>query len=182
MLVEADDLLVPLVIVQGCDTNEPGALMIIQYSFPKSHALVEQLLAAASGSPTGLPLVDDREVAGEWTFADTNTLQWAHAATGATAVTAVMRSAELSLEADHTFTSAVTGGAGRAGQMKFASEREAGTWKVEHDVLVLTTEASTRKYLIAGATRGPDGHAMLVLQPEPWSLGPNAEFELYVAK
>jgi hypothetical protein len=48
--------------------------------------------------------------------------------------------------------------------------------------LVLTTEASLRKYLIAGATRGPDGHAVLILQPEPWSLGPNAEFELYVAK
>jgi hypothetical protein len=86
-LVEADAQLVPLFFVQGCDTNEPGALMIITYSFPKTHALVEALLAGVNGSPVGRPLLDDMELVGDWSFADTGTLQWAHQTTGATAVT-----------------------------------------------------------------------------------------------
>jgi hypothetical protein len=74
-LVEADDALVPLFLVQGCDTNEPGALMIIQYSFPTTHTLVEAFLGGVAGSPVGAPLVDEAELTGTWTFADTGTLQ-----------------------------------------------------------------------------------------------------------
>jgi hypothetical protein len=93
-----------------------------------------------------------------------------------------MRSSNYRLEANHAFTSAVTGGAGQAGQMKFASDTDEGTWRVDRDVLVFTSEKAERRYLLAGATRGPDGRRMVLLQPEPWSLGPSAEFELYVAK
>lgn len=54
-LVEADSLVVPFFVVQGCDTNEPGAAMIITYSFPKTHALVEAALGAVAGRPDWAP-------------------------------------------------------------------------------------------------------------------------------
>lgn len=104
-----------------------------------------------------------------------------HVATGGTAVTAVTRAQTYALGADQTFTSSTTGGAGRAGQMKFATEHDEGTWALERDVLVLEGERTKRRYLVVGATRGPDGRRVLLLQPEPFSLGPGAEFEVYVS-
>lgn len=182
-LVEADDHLEPFFVVQGCDTNEMGVEMIIQFSFPKTHAFVEELLKTVQGSPTGGPLVSDDEVLGHYQFGDTNTAQWINTLTGSTTMTAVARAADYTFEDDHTYAYSFTGGSGQVGAIKFQTEKDSGTWKVDHDVLVLVGEKVQQKYLITGAPKSPEGAQLLLLQSEPtWSLAPNVESEVYVRK
>lgn len=179
-LVEAGDRLEPVLVTQGCTTNAPGALMIIEFSFPKTHLHVEELLTGIHGSPAGGPLVADPELTGRFALGDASTLQWVHAATGGTAVTAVARAVELDLAADHTYTWRFTGGSGRAGQIRFETDTDEGAWRVEHDVLVLTGKKHQSRYLLVGAPRDPDGRQLLLLQSEPgWSQAPQASYDVY---
>ncbi|MDY7229612.1 hypothetical protein [Hyalangium rubrum] len=182
-LVEADERLEPFLVVQGCDTTAMGSQMIISFSFPKTHAFVEELLATVQGSPTGGPLVSDDEVTGHFVFGDTNTAQWINTVTGATSMTAVARAVDFTFNDDHTYTYAFTGGSGQVGAIQFATDKDQGRWKVEHDLLVLTGEKYAHRYFITGAPRGPDGQQVLLLQSEPtWSFSPNVESEVYVRK
>ncbi|KFE66380.1 hypothetical protein [Hyalangium minutum] len=166
-LVEADDRLEPFLVVQGCDTTAMGSQMIILFSFPRTHVFVEELLATVQGSPTGGSLASDDEVTGQFAFGDTHTAQWINTVTGATSMTAVARAVDFTFNDDHTYTYSFTGGSGQVGAIKFGTDKDQGHWRVEHDVLVLTGEKSTRKYFITGAPRGPDGQQVLLLQPEP---------------
>ncbi len=182
-LVEADDRLEPFLVVQGCDTTAMGSQMIINFSFPKTHVFVEELLATVQGSPTGGPLVSDDEVAGHFVFGDTSTAQWINTVSGATSMTAVARAVDFTFNGDHTYTYSFTGGSGQVGAIQFGTDKDQGRWKVEHDLLVLTGEKYSRKYFITGAPRGPDGQQVLLLQSEPtWSFSPNVENEVYVRK
>jgi hypothetical protein len=180
-LVEADDHLEPFFVMQGCDTNEMGVMMIIEHSFPKTHVSVEDLLTGVRGSPVGVPLVSDEELTGHFQFGDSGTAEWMSVSTGGLAVTAVMRAADYTFNDDHTYTYSFTGGSGVAGNLKFQTEKDQGTWRVEHDVLVTTGEKREQKYLLTGAPRSPQGAQVLMLQPAPgWSQGPNSENEVWV--
>lgn len=180
-LVEAGDRLEPVLLTQGCDTQAPGALMIITYSFSRTHLFVEELLGGIRGSPAGGPLVSDAELTGRFVLGDAGTLQWVDLATGGTAVTAVTRAVELDLAADHTYTYRFAGGSGRAGEIRFGTDTDRGEWHVEHDVLVLSGQRRQAKHLLVGASRGPEGRWLLLLQPGPdWSQGPQATCDVYV--
>lgn len=182
-LIEADDQFVPLIITQDIADTSIGSVMIIQYSWGKSHAPIEELFKNINGSPTGVPLIDDEEVVGHFTMGDTSTLQWVNTMTGGTSMTAVARAIEYTFQDDGTFTYQFSGGSGVVGAMKFGTEKDQGRWKIEHDVLVIDGDLRDRKYFITGAGHAPNGTKLLLLQPEPnWSLAPQAESELYVTK
>lgn len=182
-LVEADEQFVPLLITQDIVDTSVGAAIRINYSWGKSHAPVEELFKHLTGSPTGVPLLDDDELLGHFEMGRTNTLQWVNTVTGATSMTAVARAVDFDFADDHTYTYSFSGSSGVVGAMKFDGETDQGRWRVEHDVLVLDGDRRDRKYFITGAGRGPNGEKVLLLQPEPdWSLASGAESELYVTK
>jgi hypothetical protein len=186
-LVEADDRLEPLVVLQGYD--EPGQYASIiehmaQFSWDKTHPLVEQVIAGTAGSPVGLPLASDEEVAGRWVHSTATSMQWVHTITGSTSMSTVSYSVKFEFGEDHHFTYSFQGASGEVGAMQFSSDKDEGEWRVEHDLLVLEGKQGTKKYLIAGAGRQPGGKRTLFLMPErQWSLSPGAlarSGELYV--
>lgn len=169
-LVEAGDRLEPLVFIQ--QRSEPGGFassadMMAGLSWGTSHAAVEAVLAGVKGSPVGRPLVTDAEVAGRWVYGSNSTAQWLNTITGSSSMTAVAYAVNLSLGDDHRFTYRFNGASGQVGNLQFASTDDEGTWRVEHDVLHLEGDGGkTRKYLVAGAARAPDGKRTLLLVSE----------------
>lgn len=181
--VEADDRLEPFLVVQGCDSTAMGGAMICNFSFNKTHVWIEELIKGVTGSPTGAPLVSDEEVFGHFQFGSNDTAQWVNTVTGATSMTAVVRAVDFTFNDDHTYLYKFTGGSGQVGSMRFASDEDRGTWKVERDVLLLDGEKHQYKYFITGAPKSPTGAQLLLLQPTPnWSLAPEAGNELYERK
>lgn len=82
-------------------------------------------------------------------------------------MTAVAYAVNLSFGDDHRFTYQFNGASGQVGQLRFATEGNEGTWRVEHDLLRLEGDGGkTRKYLVAGAARAPDGKRTLLLVSE----------------
>lgn len=169
-LVEAGDRLEPLVFIQ--QWRDPtgslaGADMMAGFSWKASHAAVEAVLAGVQGSPVGKPLVTDEEVVGRWVYGSTSTAQWLNTITGSTSMTAVAYSVNLAFDGDHRFTYRFNGASGQVGQLKFAADGDTGTWRVEHDLLVLEGDGGkTRRYLVVGAARAPDGQRTLLLMSE----------------
>ncbi|MCY1043289.1 hypothetical protein OV208_18375 [Corallococcus sp. bb12-1] len=186
MLVEADNRFEPLVFIQGFST--PGGIgeaMSASFSWNTSHQKVEDALKGVRGSPVGLPLADDGELVGDFTYSSSSAAQWVNAY-GGTTMTAVSYASQYILGADHTFQYKYSGASGQVGAMKFGSDNDRGTWSVKHDVLTLTGEQRTRRFLIVGAGRTPEGKRAIILMPEhpTWSLYPGAlsqHAELYVA-
>ncbi len=181
-LVEADDHLEPFLFTQGCVALSMGSEMIIEFSWPKSHVFVEDFITGIYGSPTGLPLLEDDEVTGHFTFGDNSTAQWINTVTGATSMTAVARAIEYTFADDGTYTYSFVGGSGQVGAIKFGTDKDEGTWKVEHDLLVLTGQKWQRKLLIHGAPRGPQGQRMLLLQSEPYTFAPGSIGDVFIEK
>lgn len=174
--VEADDRLEPLLVVQGRD----GSTLGINDAFGTTHAWIEELLQGVTGSPTGQPLVSDEEVVGFFKSGSTSTAQWVNTMTGATGMRGAALAVEYHFEDDHSFTSRSAAGAGEMGAMKFGVQEDQGTWEVKHDVLVVDGEQFDQQYLITGATRGPEGRWLLVLQPRPhWNFAPETPFDVY---
>lgn len=169
-LVEAGDRLEPLVFIQQY-RDPTGSLagldMMAGFSWRTSHAAVESVLAGVRGSPVGAPLVSDEEVTGQWVYGSTSTAQWLHTVTGSTSMTAVAYAVEYGFDDDHRFTYRFNGASGQVGQLQFGTDRDEGTWKVEHDLLLLEgASGKTRKYLVVGAARAPDGKRTLLLVGE----------------
>lgn len=189
-LVEAGDRLEPLVVLQQYDDPTTNAQVMkdqmAPYSWDTTHRLVEQVIAGLAGSPVGLPLVSDDEVAGDWRYSTGNALQWVNTLTGSTSMTTVSYSVDYAFGDDHHFTYRFQGASGQVGALNFQGDRDEGEWKLEHDVLVLEGGQRTVKYLVAGAARAPGGQRALFLLPEKqWSLAPGAvamHGELYVEK
>ncbi|MFZ5441718.1 MAG: hypothetical protein ACOZQL_17075 [Myxococcota bacterium] len=182
-LVEADDHLEPFLVVQGCESSAMGSAMICNFSFARTHVWIEELMKGISGSPTGAPLVSDEELVGHYQFGDTSTAQWVNTITGATSMTAVARAIDFTFNDDHTYRYKFTGGSGQVGAIRFATDEDQGTWKVEHDVLVLAGEKHQYKYFLTGAPKSPEGTQLILMQPTPnWSLAPEASNELYARK
>ncbi|NPC69566.1 hypothetical protein HPP05_07385 [Corallococcus exiguus] len=186
-LVEAGDRLEPLVFIQSFMT--PGGLgeaMSASFSWNTSYARVEEALKGVRGSPVGLPLVDDTEVVGHFIYGTSSGAQWVNAYTGGTTMTAVSYSIDYTFGANHAFQYKYGGASGQVGAMKFGSDDDQGTWSVKHDVLTLTGGKRTRRYLLIGAARSPEGKRTLYLMQEGqgWSLSPGAigqDGQLYVA-
>lgn len=184
-LVEAGDRLEPLVFVQGYgDGSKFPNDMMAGVSWSTSYPAVEAVIAQVKGSPVGLPLVSDDEVEGHWGFSSTNTAQWVNTLTGSTSMTSVAYASDYVFDGDHRYTYAFKGASGQMGAANFSSERGAGEWKVEHDLLVLTgDDGKVRKSLITNAGAGPDGRRTLLLIDErratvaPFAMGVG---ELYV--
>ncbi|TSC25282.1 hypothetical protein [Corallococcus sp. Z5C101001] len=187
-LVEADDRLEPLVFIQSFMT--PGGIaesLSASFSWNASYPRVEEALKGVRGSPVGLPLVDDAEVVGDFLYGSSTSTQWVNAYTGSATMTAVSYSAEYSFGANHAFQYKYAGASGQVGAMRFGSEDDQGTWSVKHDVLTVAGAKRTRRFLLVGAARTPEGRRTLYLMPEHpgWSLSPGGiaqHAELYVAK
>ncbi|WP_224362930.1 hypothetical protein [Hyalangium versicolor] len=187
-LVEADDRFEPLVFIQSYST--PGGIgeaMSASFSWNTTHAKLEEALKGVRGSPVGLPLVDDAEIVGSFAHGSNSVAQWVNTYTGGTSMTAVTSHADYTFGADHAFQYKFVGGSGQVGAMTFGQESDQGTWSVKHDVLTLAGAQRTRRYLLLGAARTPEGKRTLFLVPEhpSWSLSPGAiaqNAELYVAK
>ncbi|RKH13485.1 hypothetical protein D7Y13_21075 [Corallococcus praedator] len=186
MLVEADTRFESLVFIQSFST--PGGIgeaMSASFSWNTSHPKVEDALKGVRGSPVGLPLADDAEVVGDFTYGTNSVAQWVNAY-GGTRMTSVSYTVQYILEADHTFQYKYAGASGQVGALQFGSDNDQGTWSVKHDVLTLTGAQRTRRYLIVGAGHSPEGKRTLILMPEHpgWSLTPGGlsqNAELYVA-
>ncbi|MBN8233237.1 lipocalin family protein [Corallococcus macrosporus] len=186
-LVEAGDRLEPLVFIQSFMT--PGGLgeaMSASFSWNTSYVRVEEALKGVRGSPVGLPLVDDAEVVGHFVHGSSTAAQWVNAYTGGTTMTAVSYSSEYTFGANHSFQYKYAGASGQVGAMTFGSENDQGTWSVNHDVLTVTGAKRTRRFLLIGAARTPEGRRTLYLlrDQQGWSLSPGAigqDGELYVA-
>jgi hypothetical protein len=187
-LVEADDRFEPLVFIQSYVPENPIARdMSAGLSWDTSHRNVELALAGVRGSPVGAPLVDDTEVVGNFAYGTGSSLQWVNTFTGATSMTAVSYNIKYAFSGDHTFVYAYAGASGQVGAMQFGKENDEGEWSVKHDVLTVAGQVRTRKYLLIGAARTPEGRRTLYLMPEhpAWSLYPGAiaqHAELYVEK
>lgn len=124
---------------------------------------------------------------GDLLYRSSTSAQWVNAYTGGTTMTAVSYSAEYSFGANHAFQYKYAGASGQVGAMKFGSEDDQGTWSVKHDVLTVAGAKRTRRFLLVGAARTPEGKRTLYLMPEHpgWSLSPGGiaqNAELYVAK
>ncbi|MGE6758346.1 hypothetical protein ACQKGO_10065 [Corallococcus interemptor] len=187
-LVESGDRLEPLVFIQSfmSPPGSAGEHMSASFSWNTSYARVEEALKGVRGSPVGLPLVDDPEVVGHFIHSNGTTAQWVNTFTGSTTMTAVSYSAEYTFSPGHIFQYKYAGASGQVGAMKFGSEDDQGTWSVKHDVLTVAGAKRTRRFLIIGAARTPEGKRTLYLMPEHpgWSLAPGAigqNGELYVA-
>ncbi|NOK10700.1 lipocalin family protein [Corallococcus exercitus] len=187
-LVEAGDRLEPLVFIQSF-MSPPGSAgedMSASFSWNTSSVRVEEALKGVRGSPVGLPLVDDAEVVGHFIYGTSTGAQWVNTYTGSTTMTAVSYSIDYTFGANHAFQYKYAGASGQVGAMRFGSEDDQGTWSVKHDVLTLTGAKRTRRYLLIGAARSPEGKRTLYLMSEHpgWSLAPGAigqNGELYVA-
>lgn len=169
-LVEAGDRLEPLVFIQQYRDLSGGLVghdMLAAYSWSKSHAAVEAVLAVVQGSPVGGPLVSDEALVGRWVYSTNSTAQWINTVTGSSSMTTVAYTVDYEFTADHRFTYRFGGASGQVGQLQFGTDRDEGTWQVAHDVLTVTGESGkTRKYLVVGAARAPDGKRTLLLVGE----------------
>lgn len=187
-LVEADDRFEPLVFIQSyVPENAIARDMSAGFSWDTSHKNVELALAGVRGSPVGAPLVDDSEVVGDFSYATSSSLQWVSAFTGSTSMSTVSYNISYVLSGDHSFVYKYVGASGQVGAMQFGKEDDEGEWSVKHDVLTLTGQKRTRRYLLIGAARTPEGRRTLYLMPEhpAWSLYPGGiaqNGELYVEK
>ncbi len=174
-LVEAGDRLEPLVVLQEYFDDSVGAMMVARGSWDVTHPAVDALLKLVEGSPVGLPLVMDDEVQGAWVTASGASQQYVNVLTGSTTFSAVSSSVRYQLAADHAFAYQYAAANTQLGSTTFGGQRDQGTWKIEHDLLVLEGEARTTKYLIIGAGLVEGDRRTLYLMPEPhWSLSPGA--------
>ncbi|RKG75973.1 hypothetical protein [Corallococcus terminator] len=185
MLVEADTRFEPLVFIQSFSSPGAGEAMSASFSWNTSHQKVEEALKGVRGSPVGLPLADDAELVGDFTYSTSSAAQWA-TAYGGTTMTAVSYAVQYILGADHTYQYKYSGASGVVGAMTFGSEDDRGTWSIHHDILTLTGEKRPRRYLIVGAGHTPEGKRFVILMPEHprWSLYPGAlsqDAQMFVA-
>ena len=179
-LVEEDDQLHPFLVVQGCQSTSPGGDVICDTTFGTTHRWVEELLEHVSGSPTAVPLVDDEDLVGHFTSGSDDVAQWINTTTGRTSATAVVRLMDFHFNADHSFTSKFTGGAGAVGALQVGTQTDEGTWTVQHDLLVLQGAQREERYFITGVPQTPNGRRLLLLQQKPnWSLAPGVEADVY---
>ncbi|MBM4783858.1 MAG: hypothetical protein GQE15_39820 [Archangiaceae bacterium] len=185
-LVEADDRLEPFVVLQEYFDDSVGAVMMAKGSFDETQPAVEELMKGVEGSPVGLPLVSDDEIAGAWKYGTGSHAQYVNVITGSTSFSAVSYTVKYDFEANHDFSYDFVGANTQHGNTQFGGEKDTGTWRVQHDLLVLDGAAHDRRYFIVGAGVGPEGKRLLYLLPEPhWSLSPGAiafHGELYEAR
>lgn len=185
-LVEADDRLEPFVVLQEYFDDSVGAVMTAKGSFDVTQPAVEALMKGIAGSPVGLPLVGEDELAGKWVYGSGAHAQYINVITGSTTFSAVSYTVKYDFEPNHDFSYDYVGANTQLGNTQFGGEKDKGTWRVEHDLLVLDGEARDRRYFIVGAGPGPEGRRILYLLPEPhWSLSPGAiafHGELYEAR
>lgn len=184
-VVEAGDRLEPFVVLQEYFDKSVGAMIVARYSFDQTQAAVEEVFKGVEGGPVGLPLVDELEIAGAWKFNSGSSMQYVNVITGGTTVNSVAYTVGYRFGAGHDFVYEYSGANTRFGNTQFGTDRDTGTWRLEHDLLVLDGERKVRKYFIVGAGVGPSGKRVLYLIPEGnWSLSPGAiaqHGELYEA-
>lgn len=186
-LVEADDRFEPLVFIQSYLNPGPGEALSASMSWDTSYAKVEHALYGVRGSPVALPLVADAEVVGAFVHGSSAAAQYVNTFSGSTTLEGVSSRGEYTFGADHTFQYKYVGASGPVGAMKFGSENDQGTWSVKYDLLTVAGAQRTRRFLLIGAPRTPEGKRTLYLMPEHpgWSLAPSAvgaHGELYVEK
>ncbi len=169
-LVEAHDRLEPLVFLQQhADPTGFAATadLMASLSWPSTHRAVEQVLAGAQGSPVGGPLVERGAVEGKWVYGTNQTAQWVNTVTGGTSMTAAAYSVDLTFGADGRYESRFQGASGQVGALQFSTDQARGTWRLERDELVLSSDGGKEKrYLIVSAARGPDGRRALLLMSQ----------------
>ncbi len=174
-LVEADDRLEPFVVLQEYFDDSVGALMKEAGAFDQTQPAVEALMKGVEGSPIGMPLVSEEELAGKWVYGSGANAQYVNVITGSTTFSGVSYTIKYDFEANHDFVYDYAGANTYHGNTQFGGEKDSGTWQVQHDVLVLDGATRDSKFFIVGAGVGPAGKRVLYLMPEPnWSLSPGA--------
>jgi hypothetical protein len=174
-LVEAQDRFECFAVVQEFFDTGIGADFMNKYSFDTTHPAVETLLQGVEGSPVGLPLVSDDEVAGRWTYSTGAIGQYVHVITGSTSTETVSYAIRYQFDGDHRYTYRFQGATTGSGGGRFSVSHDEGTWAVEHDVLVLDGAQFDSKSFIIGAGVGLGGGRVLYVLPEgKWSLTPGA--------
>jgi hypothetical protein len=184
-LVEADDRLEPFVLLQEYLDDSVGAVMKARGSFDVTQAAVEELMKGVEGSPVGRPLVDEAELVGAWKYGSGSHAQYVNVITGSTSFSAVSYTVRWRFDGDHSMAYETTSANTRLGDTTFAGEKDSGSWRLEHDLLLIDGDRFDRRYFIVGAGQGPDGKRVLYLMPEGhFSLSPGAigfHGELYEA-
>lgn len=174
-LVEADDRLEPFVVLQEYFDDSVGALLKEAGAFDETQPAVEALLKGIEGSPVGMPLVGEEELAGKWVYGSGAQAQYVNVITGSTTFSGVSYTIRYDFEPNHDFAYDYVGANTQHGNTQFGGEKDSGTWRLEHDLLVLDGAARDSRFFIVGAGVGPAGKRVLYLMPEPnWSLSPGA--------
>lgn len=165
----------PMLIAQTYDDPDTNVQAIVgmsaRFSYAETAATAEAFLATLRG-PKGRALVSKEALVGDYSFGNASQLQWENIYTGATSMTVVSYGGTLNLKADGSYDSTFQSASGQVGALKFASEKEQGTWDVKGDLLTLSAKGKSSSYRVAGLTRFQDGVKVAVLLRP--SVVPNA--------
>ena len=140
--------------------------MAASFNYALSADMAEAFLAGLRcPAGKGRALVDPAALVGHYHFGSGSALQWVNVHTGATSMTTVSYGGELNLQADGTYEWKFQSASGRDANLRFASDHDAGPWRVEGDKLILIggDGKERRRYRIAGLTQFPDGVKAAIL-------------------
>lgn len=159
----------PVVVAQTYEdpSNTVEAIegMMAGFSYSETAALAEGFLATLRcPAVKDRPMISKAALVGDYSFGNASSLQWENIYTGSTTMTVVSYGGTLDLKADGTYAYTFQSASGQVGALKFAGDKDHGTWDVQRDLLVLTpSTGKERRYRIAGLTIFQDGVKVAVL-------------------
>lgn len=168
-LLDLGDRWQPVVVAQTYDDphsfSETIIGMMASLSYAGTAALAEEILATLRcPAAKGRPLVSKEALVGNYGYGSSANLQWENIYTGATSMTVVSYGGTLDLKADGTFDYSFQGASGQVGALKFATDKDQGTWDVKGDQVILTSKnGKERVHRFAGLTSFSDGVKVAVL-------------------
>lgn len=175
-LIDCGAMWQPVVIAQIWDSAYPnavGADMSAGFSYGTSANMAEQILATfkcASGK--GKPIVEKKDLAGEYNFGNYASMDYVNIYSGATSTSYVSYGGTLSLASNGSFIYNYSSASSNGGLAKFAGVKGAGKWTIDGDVLTTaysqydqgdSYKVKEHKYRIAGLVVFPDGEKVAVL-------------------
>lgn len=141
--------------------------MMAGFSYAETAGMAEEFLATLRcPAAKGRPLVSKDALVGDYSYGSSSNLQWENIYTGAQSMTVVSYGGTLNLKADGSYAYTFQGASGQVGALKFATDKDQGTWDLAGDLLVLTpagTGQKERRYRVGGLTVFQDGVKVAVL-------------------
>lgn len=165
----------PVIVALTYEDNISFAVqMSADFSYSTSAALAEEVLATVSCQPAkGLPLIDQKALAGDYKFGSGSNMNWVNVYTGATAMSFVTYGGDLFLKPDGTFIYNFSSASGQVGATTYGKANGKGKWVIQGDILVCTftqydqgqgnQQGKVYKYKVAGLTQFQDGTKVAVL-------------------